>query len=499
MQIPRIGMQQICLDASNHAALITPTEVGHSERVRDREAYTTSILQSNPASVWPEGSITSHSHPMLVNVEDHIDQIKDLQEALTLAIVNIVGRWWDPETDFPSRMPLEPYEEDLLKWMENLPTGTVPPFDQCLGSWRPDFLIEEVPNSTESKQTREKFRICEINARFCWNGFFHSAYGQQALVDMGAKEKGFRGAANCEEIIDGLFTLFDTSKTLHLLKGQESGIDIGMLAWAVERRTGIPPRFIKPEDLRLVPCKVSLFGQKLCCVIPDEAHVSSTSTVFRSNGERLEEIHQVNLELRQRELRAMPTDILRHLSLRCFNDMRTILLVHDKRMLGLILQELDSLVSRHKVLTPAQATILREGISTTLVPGSLEMKQFIDISRINPNLKNQFLLKPIRGGKGAGILFGDELSPEDWQSKIEGCVCAMISPDRTSYIVQRTVPQAVYDVVSRDGDESKQVRLVGTYLVINGQYFGLGIWRASQARICAISQGASWMCSILSI
>lgn len=115
MQIPRIGMQQICLNASNHAALITPTEVGHSERVRDREAYTTSILQSNPASVWPEGSITSHSHPMLVNVEDHIGQIKDLQEALTLAIVNIVGRWWDPETDFPGRMPLEPYEEDLLK------------------------------------------------------------------------------------------------------------------------------------------------------------------------------------------------------------------------------------------------------------------------------------------------------------------------------------------------------------------------------------------------
>ncbi|KAJ5407253.1 hypothetical protein N7465_008537 [Penicillium sp. CMV-2018d] len=461
MQIPE-RIQQICLGSSNSKALRTPTEVGHSERVRDREAYTTSILQSNPLPIWPEGSVTSHSHPMLVNVENHIEQIRDLQEALTTAILNIVGRWWDPEANFPGRMPLEPYEEDLLK-------------------------------------TYEKFRICEINARFCWNGFFHGAYGQQALDDMGAEEKGFRGAANCGEIVNGLFSLFDTSKTLHILKGQESGIDIWMLAWAVEKRTGISPRFIRPEDLRLVACSEALLGQRLCCVIPDDSNVSSTSTVFQSNGERLEEIHQVNLELHQSELRAMPTDILRHLSLRCFNDMRTIFLVHDKRMLGLVLQELDSLVYRHKVLTPAQAEILQEGISTTFIPGSLEMDQFIELSHTNPNIKDQFILKPIRGGKGAGILFGDELSPEDWQDRIKSCRCAMISPDRTSYIVQRSVPQAVYDVISRDSDEGKPLCLVGTYHVINGQYFGLGTWRAGPARICAISHGASWICSVFSI
>lgn len=115
MRNPKIGMQQICLGASSSKAINTPIEVGHSERVRDRDAYTASMSKSSPVSIWPEGSVDSYSHPMLVNVENHIDQIKDLQEALTIAIVNIVGRWWDPEVDFPSRMPLEPYEEDLLR------------------------------------------------------------------------------------------------------------------------------------------------------------------------------------------------------------------------------------------------------------------------------------------------------------------------------------------------------------------------------------------------
>ncbi|KAJ5923337.1 hypothetical protein N7454_008582 [Penicillium verhagenii] len=459
MHIPSVRIQQICLGKSTHDAVKTPTEVGHLESIRDCETYRTRMVQYLPPSIWPEGSVTSYSHPMLVDSENHINQIKDLQEALTAAIVSIVERWWEPKATFPDWMPLEPYEEDLLR--------------SC-----------------------ERFRICEINARFCWNGFLHTAYGQKAFHDMGAGENGFQGAAHCEEILTEIFGLFDTSKTLHFLKGKEKGIDIGMLAWIVEQRTGISPRFIKPEDLRLVPSSKGPFGQTLCCVIPDDAKAPTTSSIFYSNGERLEEIQQVNIELHQSELRAMPTDILCHLSLRCFNDMRTIFLVHDKRMLGLVLQELDSLVYQQKVLTPAQADILREGISPTFLPGSAELNQLIKISRIFPNIKNRFILKPIRSGKGAGILFGDELSLEDWQEKIQGCRCPLISPDRTSYIVQRSIPQPLYDVVSEENCKSKPAHLVGTYFVINGRYCGLGLWRASRARICAVSQGASWMCSV---
>ena len=90
--------------------------------------------------------------------------------------------------------------DQSLQWMEASPAGKTRPFEECLGSWRPDFLIEDVVDASKPGGTREQFRICETNARFCWNGFLHGAYGQRALDDLGAREKGFRGAADCEEV-----------------------------------------------------------------------------------------------------------------------------------------------------------------------------------------------------------------------------------------------------------------------------------------------------------
>lgn len=125
-------------------------------------------------------------------------------------------------------------------------------------------------------------------------------------------------------------------------------------AWA-EEHLGIRPRFITPHDLRLMPDPTAKTGYKLCCVA-DPMYVD-TSAFKNDAREPLEEIHQVGLELYQREFRLLKPEMQRQLSLRCFNDIRTILLVHDKRMLGIVLQELESLVAR-AVLTSEQAVRL---------------------------------------------------------------------------------------------------------------------------------------------
>lgn len=58
---------------------------------------------------------------MLVTVEDHVDRISAIHEALRAAIVNIVNRWWsDTDANFPARMPIEPYEESLLRVRDRL-------------------------------------------------------------------------------------------------------------------------------------------------------------------------------------------------------------------------------------------------------------------------------------------------------------------------------------------------------------------------------------------
>ena len=43
----------------------------------------------------------------------------------------------------------------------------------------------------------EAFRICEINARFCFNGFMHGGFGQDSLSEF---DLGSRGLVHC---VDG--------------------------------------------------------------------------------------------------------------------------------------------------------------------------------------------------------------------------------------------------------------------------------------------------------
>ncbi|KAM3453617.1 hypothetical protein MY3296_003648 [Beauveria thailandica] len=459
---------------------------------QEHEAHEEILLAQCPQTVWPQGSYrASCPRPILVT-KQHCDQLLQLHGALTAAINDIVPRWWrDAEARFPQRMPLAAQEEDLLKWLDDQQDlGHVREYSTCQGSWRPDFLIEEVRAADGT--CAENFRVSEINARFCFNGFMHIAYGSAALADMGTERSGLVTATDGAQFLDGLLGLFQHDKPLHLLKGEERGMDIQMFIYAVQQRLGTAPRLITPADLRLAP---DAHGRTtLCCLAPPAA--GGTTTLRTAAGELVEEIHQVGLELRQHELLQLDRDVWRHLSLRCFNDMRTVLLVHDKRMLGIVLQELGNLVARG-ALTPLQAAALDRGIAHTVLPGSPELQRLITDKNSN---KDEYILKPVRGGKGAGIVFGEEMGVDEWRAAVGRLRRPKPAVDDEGglFVVQRKVEQIRYDVVLKKNGEVGRFPLVGTYHVVNGRYLGIGIWRSSAERICAVSTGGSWMCSVMS-
>lgn len=280
---------------------------------------------------------------------------------------------------------------------------------------------------------------------------------------------------------------------LHLLKGDEPGIDIAMFMHAVKQQLGYVPRLVKPDDLRLVSDPQDATKKLLCCLATNPAE-KSWPTFYTEAGELVEEIRQVGLELYQREIRNLDHEMLRQVSLRCFNDLRTILLVHDKRMLGIIRQEIPSLVSRH-VLTPAQGAALERGISETLVPGSAELQSLLARSIANPSLRKEYIFKPIRDGKGRGIIFCDAITDDEWLTTLSGLQNAAVTP--SSAVVQRHVVQREYSIVLQRTGALQRFPIVGTYHAMHGKYLGIGIWRASGERICAISTGGSWLCSVM--
>ncbi|KAI8285063.1 hypothetical protein K4K59_007273 [Colletotrichum sp. SAR11_240] len=204
-----------------------------------------------------------------------------------------------------------------------------------------------------------------------------------------------------------------------------------MFIKAVETRFGIRPRLITPQLLRLLPDSRIEDGYRLCCVVEDrKVSLSDNLRTFKgTDGEIWEEIHQVGLELHQKELAAMDPEILRQVSLRCFNDMRTILLVHDKRMLGIIKQEVPGMLGR-RVLNDAQAAALKRGIVETILPGSPELNDLIIASVAAPQMRFGYILKPIRSGKGDGIVFGDDVGQDEWMSTLKALVSSKTPPLR---------------------------------------------------------------------
>ena len=293
--------------------------------------------------------------------------------------------------------------------------------------------------------------------------------------------------SNDQQILDSLLSLFDSSLPLHLLKGDEPGLDIHLFISYVQSVTGRKPILIRPSDLRLASCPLSPTGYTLKCVAGRD-----------SNGnEILEPVHQVGLELHQHELRSLSRSLLREICLRCFNDLRTIFLVHDKRMLGIVLQELENLVDVQRILSPSQAETLRRGITFTVNPGSRELAILIKLTKISPRIRDDFILKPIRGGKGAGIIFGSDLSPLAWSSHLELLRKPELVPGLLTYVIQRKIEQPRFDVVLPNAGSLQRYHLVGTYMSIHGRYVGIGIWRTSPDRVCALNRGGAWICSIM--
>lgn len=278
---------------------------------------------------------------------------------------------------------------------------------------------------------------------------------------------------------------------LHLVKGEEHGHDIFMFM-EFAKKLGLDLRIIHPDDLRIVPDQAGVNGFKLCCLARSDDPGSFSNT----SGETVEYVHQICLELHQREFRALGWEMQKQISIRCFNDLRTILLVHDKRMLGIIREELGSLTSRG-VISAAQGRCLDKGIAYTILPGSSRLSIFEKDCRLSETLKDDYILKPTRGGKGAGILFGDEINSHDWLALLQTMKSPLINKKETSYVVQLNVRQPFYNIFSASDASPSRCRMVGTFHMVHGTFLGLGVWRCSPGRLCAISTGeASWVVSV---
>lgn len=108
---------QICLIASKKKGnLVSAIDASAEDRNRAEEVYYPVILQytGGPANLPYELRYMT-PNPILIS-NQFLKSLREFHNALSIALTNIVERWFtDEKAAFPTRMPLEQHEEDLLR------------------------------------------------------------------------------------------------------------------------------------------------------------------------------------------------------------------------------------------------------------------------------------------------------------------------------------------------------------------------------------------------
>ncbi|CAI7649533.1 unnamed protein product [Penicillium viridicatum] len=86
--------------------------------------------------------------------------------------------------------------------------------------------------------------------------------------------------------------------------------------------------------------------------------------------------------------------------------------------------------------SPAQAQTLREHIIPTILPGTAEFRDLLCRTHTDPEIKDQYIIKPSRDARGTGILLGRNLSTEKWQSILISMDSQNIHSLATQYMLQ---------------------------------------------------------------
>ena len=230
-------------------------------------------------------------YPLAVTERD-VAVYDRLYAAIATGIERVVQAYWS-DARIRAILALPPPLLELLARTEGLAYRT--------GALRPDFLCD----------ADGVFRICEVNARFPTNGFMCSYYTNEA-VDGLAYLAGCpaRSVPGLRRTLDVLTSRFRAGEPLVVLLDREQGTEVFLLVDELRRR-GIDARCRRPAQLLVRGGRIVDGGDV---------------------------VEQFILELERDELLDLPVDLFDALaaSERSFNDVRTLLLGHDKRMLAVL-------------------------------------------------------------------------------------------------------------------------------------------------------------------
>ncbi|KAF5271469.1 hypothetical protein FQR65_LT05089 [Abscondita terminalis] len=308
-----------------------------------------------------------------------------------------------------------------------------------IGAIRPDFLFDK----------NYQLKICEINARFPLNAFLISqciyTEMQQKFVD---KFSYFdRKLIAPSEVLK---QFFDCEQPVYIFFDKEKSFDIFLLQNIFKKiLPNLPLKFLTPSEY-------SLKNQS-------EKHC-----------------FQAILNLHQDELFNLKSDLLNEITNKVyFNDLRTILIVHDKRLL--------SILSNQTIMSRYLSSEKCNRLATYIIPTYTVTDNILQNIKTNP--KN-WVLKKVSTGKGEGMYIGKETQSAE--------ILTLLNEKKLDYIAQPFIEQPLFQLLNHSStnsnshpDHYQMLNLVGSLLSFNNNLLGPGILRGSNKTIINVAQGGT--------
>ncbi|WP_448663694.1 hypothetical protein ACG3SL_03185 [Sphingomonas sp. CJ20] len=351
--------------------------------------------------------------PVLVTPA-YLARLERLNQLLDKALRAIVERYFD-DPRIRAIYALPAPMEAILRLADAQPYR--------VGWYRPD-LVHDIEGQP---------RVCEIGARYPLNGWMVSERAAQALAPHAATTG--LGDVTGRGFIDALCGRFRVGDTVAMLHAGEAGTEIFLLADALRDR-GI-------GFLSVSPAAIELVGGEL-----------------RAGGQRID---HVILEMDRSELPLIPGAVLRHLIATgaYFNDVRTLILVHDKRVLAVLWDD----AIRHSILPADEAEALRR----FLIPSWA----ITDAGGCEALLarNEDMIAKRSSGGRGIDALVRRECGEAAWRTRV--------SRDWSKDMYQHYLAQRDFGAPG----EARATHLVGLQLCCDAISYGPGIFRGSSASV----------------
>ncbi len=266
--------------------------------------------------------------------------------------------------------------------------------------------------------------------------------------------------------------------------------DIHLFADYFCKSTGQPFRLLKPRDLRLRPDTKSETGYSLWCVAP--AGSTDPKISSKQDGETWEPVYQLTANLAQEEYKLFSPEMLREIA-RCIriNDLRTVFLLNDQRLLGVLCDELDNLVSVQRALTEEEADLIRNGVVPSYLPSSPTWQSVMDECERDPHVKDNYVLKATRSGSGKGHVFGLDSTNARWLEAMAQAKRCNSDPALSSFLLQKLIKQTELGFVPDSSGQVEKFQVAGSWFNVNLSFQGTGGYRIGRDRCISLSRGYS--------